>query len=100
MAAVRAGIPAATGQVTAMYRARWGSATPTEQSFLTAMAAAGDGNVSRAQIAANLGQDSRAISVPRERLIDKGVIEPVGHGLVRFTLPGFAAYVRQRTDGG
>ena len=55
------------------------------------MAAAGDGNVSRAQIAANLGQDSRAISVPRERLIDKGVIEPVGHGLVRFTLPGFAA---------
>ena len=59
-----------------------------------------DGNVSRAQIAATLGQDSRAISVPRERLIDKGVIEPVGHGLVRFTLPGFAAYVRQRTDGG
>ena len=34
MAAVRAGIPAATGQVTAMYRARWGSATPTEQAFL------------------------------------------------------------------
>lgn len=100
MAAVRAGIPAATGQVTAMYRARWGSATPTEQSFLTAMAAAGDGNVSRAEIAAALGQDSRAISVPRERLIDKGVIEPVGHGLVRFTLPGFAAYVRQRTSGG
>ena len=98
MAAVRAGIPAATGQVTAMYRARWGSATPTEQAFLTAMAIAGDGNVSRAQIAANLGQDSRAISVPRERLIDKGVIEPVGHGLVRFTLPGFAAYVRGRAD--
>ncbi|NHA01583.1 type IV toxin-antitoxin system AbiEi family antitoxin domain-containing protein [Nocardioides sp. W3-2-3] len=58
------------------------------------MAAAGDGNVTRAAIAAGMGVDSRAISVPRERLIDKGVIEPVGHGLVRFTLPGFGAFVR------
>ncbi len=104
LADVRAGIPAAQGQVTAMYRARWGSATPTEQAFLTAMARAmgaldaGEGNVSRADIASALGQDSRAISVPRERLIDKGVIEPVGHGLVRFTLPGFADYVRRRDE--
>ena len=97
---VRAGFPAAQGQVTAVYRARWGSATPTEQAFLAAMAHAlgeGDGHVTRAQIAAALGQDTRSISVPRERLIDKGVIEPVGHGLVRFTLPGFAAYVRARS---
>lgn len=106
MDAVRAGIPAAQGQISAMYRARWGSATPTEQAFLAAMAGAGSGaagadggNVSRAEIAEAMGQDSRAISAPRERLIDKGVIEPVGHGLVRFTLPGFAAYVRQRTAG-
>ena len=28
------------------------------------------------------------------RLIEKGVIEPVGHGLVRFTLPGFGEYLR------
>ncbi|GAA2132920.1 ATP-binding protein [Nocardioides bigeumensis] len=100
LADVRAGVPAAQGQITAMYRARWGSATPGEQAFLAAMAASvpDEGNVSRAQIAAALGQDSRAISVPRERLIDKGVIEPVGHGLVRFTLPGFAAFVRRRGE--
>jgi len=60
------------------------------------MAAAGTEKVGRAQIAATLGQDTRAISVPRERLIEKGVIEPVGHGLVRFTLPGFAVYVRSQ----
>ena len=52
-----------------------------------------NGNVSRAAIADAMGRASRAISVPRERLIEKGVIEPVGHGLVRFTLPGFGAYV-------
>jgi hypothetical protein len=96
---VRSGIPAAADQLDAMYRARWGSATPAEKAFVRAMAEVGTDNVSRAQIAANLGQDTHAISVPRERLIEKGVIEPVGHGLVRFTLPGFATYVRERAPG-
>ena len=93
---VRAGVPAARDQLDAMYRARWGSATPAEQAFIRAMAAVDRENVSRAAIAAQLGQASRSISVPRERLIEKGVIEPVGHGLVRFTMPGFADYVRTR----
>ena len=92
--AVRAGVPAASEQLTAMYRARWRAATRAEQAFLAAMADAGTENVSRAQIAATLGQSTQSISGPRERLIEKGVIEPVGYGLVRFTLPGFAAYVR------
>ncbi len=96
VADVEAGVPAATEQLTAMYRARWRSASPAEQSFLAAMAAEDKENVTRAQIAQRLGVDSRAISVPRERLIEKGVIEPVGHGLVRFTMPGFAAYVRDQ----
>lgn len=97
LADVRSGVPAARQQVQAMYRARWRSASRSEQAFLVAMAGAGEGNVSRAQIAAALGQDTRSISVPRERLIGKGVIEPVGHGLVRFTLPGFAQFVGEQT---
>ena len=100
MGQVRAGIPAARGQIHAMHRARWNSATRGEQSFLLAMAraegAASSGNITRAAIAAELGQDSRSISVPRDRLIEKGVIEPVGHGLVRFTLPGFGDYLREQ----
>lgn len=95
---VRRGVPHAQTQLKAMHRARWGAATPTEQAFLVAMAAAGDGNVTRAEIAAGMGRESRAISDPRERLIEKGVIEPVGHGLVRFTLPGFGAFVRSLDD--
>jgi hypothetical protein len=96
LADVETGLPRADEQLQAMYRARWGSATRGEQAFLAAMASAGTENVTRAQIAAALGKDTRSISVPRERLIEKGVIEPVGHGLVRFTMPGFAAYVRER----
>lgn len=98
LTAVKRGLPVARDQIAAMHRARWGAASQSEQRFLAAMAAAGDGNVTRAAIAAGLGVDSRAISVPRERLIEKGVIEPVGHGLVRFTLPGFGAFVRSRDD--
>ncbi|WP_435771904.1 ATP-binding protein [Nocardioides sp. SYSU DS0651] len=94
LAHVRRGLPAAREQLTAMHRARWGAATPTERAFLAAMAATGRENVTRAAIARGMGRDSRSISVPRERLIEKGVIEPVGHGLVRFTLPGFGEFVR------
>ena len=92
---VRKGLPAARDQLTSMHRARWGAATATERSFLAAMAATRKDNVTRAEIAAGMGRDSRAISDPRERLIEKGVIEPVGHGLVRFTLPGFGEFVRR-----
>lgn len=97
---VRRGVPAARSQIESMHRARWNSASRREQDLLLAMASAesesATGNVTRAAIAARLGVDSRAISVPRDRLIDKGVIEPVGHGLVRFTLPGFGAFVRDQ----
>lgn len=96
---VRRGLPAARDQLAAMHRARWGAATPTEKAFLAAMAATGRDNVARADIARGMGRESRAISVPRERLIDKGVIEPVGHGLVRFTLPGFGEFVRRLDRG-
>lgn len=95
---VRRGLPVARVQLEAMHRARWGVATPTERAFLVAMAATGGDNVTRAEIAAGMGRDSRAISDPRERLIEKGIIEPVGHGLVRFTLPGFGAFVRGLDD--
>ena len=93
---VRAGVPAARDQLDAMFRARWGAATSGEQAFIKAMAEVGTDNVARAAIAAGLGQPSSSISVPRERLIEKGVIEPVGHGLVRFTMPGFARWVTTR----
>ena len=95
---VRAGIPAARDQLDAMFRARWAAATAGEQAFIRAMAEVGTDNVARAAIAAGLGQSSSSISVPRERLIEKGVIEPVGHGLVRFTMPGFAVWVRERAE--
>ncbi len=95
-AAVEAALPAAREQLRAMYRARWRAASPLEQQLMAAMAAVGTGAVARADVAAAMGRDSRTISVPRDRLLDKGVIESAGHGLLRFTLPGFDDYVRDQ----
>jgi hypothetical protein len=50
--------------------------------------------VARSAVATRMGRTSRAVSMPRDRLLDKGIIESAGHGLLRFTLPGFTDYVR------
>jgi len=95
---VAEGLPGARDQLGAMYRARWRAASPLERELMAAMAAGGADAVSRAEIAERMGRDTRAISVPRDRLLDKGVIEAAGHGRLRFTLPGFAAYIRGLDD--
>lgn len=77
-----------------LFRTRLARVTPEQQRFLAAMAAVGDGPVERAAIAAELGVATTAVSRPRQQLIDRGYIEAVGHGKLRFTIPGFAAYIR------
>ncbi len=103
---VRKGKPAANQQLEAMYRARWRAATALEQEFMGAMAEEAGGPaepgeepaVARAGVAARMGRTSRAVSMPRDRLLDKGIIESAGHGLLRFTLPGFTDYVRNQSS--
>ncbi|MGI9155025.1 MAG: hypothetical protein ACR2FG_00050 [Marmoricola sp.] len=60
------------------------------------MAALGDGPVARSNIADRLGVASGALSRPRQELIDGGLVEPAARGLLRFTIPGFAAYMRHQ----
>jgi hypothetical protein len=85
-----------------MFRARWAKASPGEQRLLTAMAGAGAGDkpVSRAVLAAHLRVLSSDLSVPRRRLIDKGLVERAGRGHLRFTTPGFAAFIQAETGAG
>jgi hypothetical protein len=89
----------AVEQLAALYQVRWNAATDGEQDLMAAMAElspTGDA-VPRRDVAEALDKTSRAISVPRDRLLEKGILESAGHGLLRFTLPGFAAYVRVQT---
>jgi len=92
---VNAGLPVADDQLTTMYSARWAAASDLEKKIMAVMAGAGSTTVTRAEIAATLERPTQALGVPRERLIDKGIIEPVGHGELRFTMPGFDRYIRE-----
>lgn len=95
---VRQGETAMRVDLDAMFRARWEKATPAEQDFMQAMASLGEGPVRRADIAHALASDSDELSVPRARLIDKGLVDVAGRGQLEFTIPGFAEYVRGRAD--
>jgi hypothetical protein len=71
-------------------------ATPAERRYCAAMAALGDGAQESAAIAAALGYSSvRAASALRASLIEKGVIYSVGRGELDFTVPRFAAFLRE-----
>ena len=83
-----------------MFRARWAKATPAERRVLAAMAQLDpDAPVRRADLAVALGVSSNDLSVPRRRLLDKGLVQVVGRGTLAFTTPGFADFVRTETEG-
>lgn len=80
----------------AMHRTRWTKASPREREMLAAMARLGGEKVVRADIAREMGTTSSALSSPRQSLLDKGIIQIAGRGLLSFTAPGFAEYVLSR----
>jgi hypothetical protein len=78
------------------FSVRLARTTPAERRYCAAMAALGDGARESAAIAAALGYSSvRAASTLRASLIEKGVIYSVGHGELDFTVPRFAAFLRE-----
>lgn len=82
-----------------MFRGRWAKATPVEQALLTGMAmvAAAEGAVATGDLVAATGRTTPQWSLARRSLIDKGLIEAAGHGVLRFTMPTFAEFVRDVT---
>lgn len=64
-----------------------------DRNFL-AMMAIDDGPSRISEIARRMGVELGYTSVYRQRLIDAQMIESAGHGLLRFTLPHMAEYLR------
>lgn len=97
---VAAAAGAVAADVESMFRARWNTATAVQKQFMTAMAQCLSDQqlASRADIAAAMGRDSRALSAARAALVDKGFVAVAGHGLLEFTIPGFAEFVRAQED--
>ena len=77
-----------------LFAPRWQRLTPKEQEFLAALASHGD-IAHMSEVVADLGAASYGdVSYLRTRLVAKGMIRPVGRGVVAFTFPRMAAWVR------
>lgn len=78
------------------FAVRLARTTPAERRYCAAMATLGNGPRRSAAIAQALGYPSvQAASPLRASLIDKGVIYSVGRGELDFTVPRFAAFLRE-----
>ncbi|WP_382309618.1 ATP-binding protein [Herbiconiux sp. UC225_62] len=95
---VRMGHAEMQADLDALFRGRWANATAQEQRFMSAMADIGDGPARRADVALRMRVSAESLGVPRARLIDKGFIQAASRGTVEFTIPGFAAFIRDLED--
>lgn len=78
------------------FHVRWEKATRKERDYMGAMAALGDGAQTTSAIVGRLGRKRLSdLSPQRDSLIKKGLIYSPDHGLVDFTAPLFADFVRR-----
>lgn len=82
-----------------LYRARWQRATPAQRSLMRAMAdLAADAPIAVTAVGRHLGRPRQELSVPRDQLIKKGLVYAPERGLIAFTVPGMAEYVRRQPE--
>ena len=81
------------------YASRWERATKAERDFLRAMAV-DNGEPSRiGEIAERLDKrSSNALGPARANLINKGIVYSPEHGLIAYSVPGMADFVRRNDD--
>lgn len=80
------------------FRARWDRATRAEKRYLRAMAADGDTGSSSGDVATRLGRNVTSFGPARASLIAKGLIFAPEHGVVAFTVPCMADFIRRQPD--
>ena len=80
------------------FGARYERATDAERGYMHAMARLGDRSVSTGAMARAAHRPIRSMSNARDALIRKGLIYSPERGYVAFTVPHFAAFLRQHDD--
>lgn len=80
------------------FRVRWDRATTAEKAYLRAMAVDGDAGSGSGEVAARLGKKITSLGPTRANLISKGLIYSPDHGIVAYTVPAMAQFVRRQVD--
>ena len=85
-----------------MFRGRWSKATEAERRLLVAIAQVVDADevALTEDLTAVTGRTTPQLSPTRRSLLDKGLIESAGHARLKFSMPGFAEFVRDVADVG
>jgi hypothetical protein len=94
---IEAAMPAAQAALDmSIYEVRVQRATDQERRYMRAMAELGDGPYRSGAVAAKLGKTTAAVSMVRQRLLDKGLIYATeDYGYVDFTVPRFAEFMQR-----
>ena len=92
---IEAAMPAAQGALdTSIYEVRVQRATDQERRYMRAMAELGEGPYKSGAVAAALGRKTAAVSMIRQRLLDKGLVYATeDYGYVDFTVPRFGEFM-------
>lgn len=81
------------------FRVRFDRLTPSEKTYLRAMAELGPGLHRSGDIATLLGKEVSALGPRRAQLINKGMIYSPSHGDTAFTVPLFDAFMKRIMPG-
>lgn len=95
-----AALPWARREIDAgLYRTRWQRATPLQREVMRAIAEqTDDAATGFAGVAQRVGRPRQELSVPRDQLIKKGLVYAPDRGLIAFTVPGMADFVRRQPE--
>lgn len=80
------------------FRARWDRATKSEKRYLRAMCPEGDDGVASSVVAERLGKSLQSLGPTRAKLIHKGLVYAPDHGVVGFTVPGMAHFIKRQPE--
>jgi hypothetical protein len=92
---IEAAMPAAQAALdTSIYEVRIQRATEQERRYMRAMAELGERPYRSGDVAASLGRKTAAVSMIRQRLLDKGLVYATeGYGYIDFTVPRFGEFM-------
>lgn len=92
------GMKSVDAQMAELFRSRWSSSAEAQQAMLLTIAELGGTNVKRADLAKRLGLSTTSISVTRDHLLRRGIVEATQRARLSLSIPGFATWILEHHE--